>query len=155
MQLNRNVSQKNEAGRTGIAPVSPLLRRAPRFWVVTVDELSARAFMKEDSCLEPVEDIAPGRRPAKSGKKRGGLYAVPQDDDGEAFLRQAAAWLEESLRGNRFDRLIIVAPPHILGRLRKLLSVQVHGRIAAELSKDLPSREPGALRDVLKKFLWF
>jgi protein required for attachment to host cells len=40
---------------------------------------------------------------------------------------------------NLFDRLIIIAPPKILGQLRKAFHAEVVARIAAEIPKELTS----------------
>ena len=46
----------------------------------------------------------------------------------------------------RFDHLVLVAAPKILGDLRELLPKTVHGKIVAEINKDLtkiPTRDLG------------
>ncbi len=49
----------------------------------------------------------------------------------EALYRHAHA--------NRFEKLVIIAPPKILGNLRKAFHAEVAGRVAAEIPKELTS----------------
>lgn len=55
----------------------------------------------------------------------------------EEFAHEIASVLEKSAHGNRFEQLVVVAPPVVLGELRKSFSKTVTGRIVAEVSKDL------------------
>lgn len=60
------------------------------------------------------------------------------------FAREIAAVLETSAKAGRFDELVIVAPPVVLGELRKSLASQVTERVIADIDKDLtkhPVRE--------------
>ncbi len=41
------------------------------------------------------------------------------------------------MENEAFDRLVIVAPPQVLGALRGALSSTVRARVASEVSKDL------------------
>jgi protein required for attachment to host cells len=55
----------------------------------------------------------------------------------ERFANEIAEALYRHAHANLFDRLIIVAPPKILGQLRKACHAEVVTRIAAEIPKEL------------------
>jgi protein required for attachment to host cells len=63
-----------------------------------------------------------------------------------AFARDLSDHLEKAANEHRFDRLVLVAAPKALGDLRDLLPKTVHGKIVAEIDKDLtniPTRDLG------------
>jgi protein required for attachment to host cells len=63
-----------------------------------------------------------------------------------AFARDLSDHLEKAANEHRFDRLVLVAAPKALGDLRDLLPKAVHGKIVAEIDKDLtnvPTRDLG------------
>ena len=57
--------------------------------------------------------------------------------EAEHFTQELAALLEGGHGRNAFSRLVLVAPPHFLGMLRKLLSAPVSKRIVGTVDKDL------------------
>jgi protein required for attachment to host cells len=57
----------------------------------------------------------------------------------ERFASEIAAALYRSAHANEFQRLIIVAPPKVLGTLRKSLHKEVLDRVEAEVPKELAS----------------
>jgi protein required for attachment to host cells len=66
------------------------------------------------------------------------------------FARELSEHLEKAANERRFDRLVLVAAPKILGDLRVLLPKAVQGRIVAEINKDLtriPTRNLGGHLD--------
>ena len=82
----------------------------------------------------PPHDV---RQPARTDPQRYAEYA---------FARDLSDHLEKAANEHRFDRLILVAAPKALGDLRELLPKTVHGKIVAEIDKDLtnvPTRELG------------
>src|SRR5918995_970168 len=74
---------------------------------------------------------------------------IASDDRGRSFdsaARGLSDHLEKAANQHRFDRLVLVAAPKALGDLRELLPKTVHGKIVAEIDKDLtnvPTRELG------------
>jgi protein required for attachment to host cells len=58
-----------------------------------------------------------------------------------AFVKTIAEQLERARQAGEFDRLVIMAPPTVLGLLRKALPSLLLKSIAAEVDKDLV-REP-------------
>ncbi len=57
----------------------------------------------------------------------------------ERFANEIAKALYHHAHANLFERLIIIAPPKILGKLRKAFHPEVLERIAAEIPKELTS----------------
>jgi protein required for attachment to host cells len=53
------------------------------------------------------------------------------------FASQLAAMLANYAASKSFDRLVLVAPPAMLGDLRKVISPQVREKVIAEIDKDL------------------
>ena len=143
-----------------------------RTWVVIADGGRAKVFeshgpksdlahiddMDLEAELPPNRDILadrPGRVIESHGRAR---HAIENSTDPhKALKREFASMLGDSLAVSlakkRFDRLVIVAPPPVLGDLRDVLSKRVKARIVAELGKDLvktPRSElPRHLEDVL------
>jgi protein required for attachment to host cells len=64
----------------------------------------------------------------------------------ERFARRVAAEVEYARIAQRFDRLVVIAGPRMLGLLRKELSPQASKLIAAEISKDLLHADTDAIR---------
>jgi protein required for attachment to host cells len=69
------------------------------------------------------------------------------------FARDLAAVVERAATAKRFERLVLVAPPAALGRLRLALTQRTRRMIRAEIGKDLthiPFRElPAHLGEVI------
>ena len=55
----------------------------------------------------------------------------------ERFAGQLAQMLGNYAENKSFDRLVLVAPPTILGELRKALPSNAREKVAAEIDKDL------------------
>lgn len=55
------------------------------------------------------------------------------------FARKLAAQIEDEAWKDRFDRLVLVAPPRTLGELRAALGPCARGRLSGDLDKDLTS----------------
>lgn len=71
-----------------------------------------------------------------------------------AFVRTLVDLLSEGLKGDRFQKLVLVAPPAALGDLRRLMDDPLRKRVSAEVDKDLTKIElhdlPDHLRDVVR-----
>lgn len=94
---------------------------------------------------EPVNEYAdqPGRSYDSKGSgrhklepRKGGIA------QGDAFAKQLAEAMAKDHRKSLFDRLVLCAPPAMLGLLRKQLSAQVGETVVAEVSKDLVNIAP-------------
>jgi protein required for attachment to host cells len=81
----------------------------------------------------------PGRSFESVGETRH-AYEPPHDPHRElkrSFAAMLAAMLEEKLGQKSFDRVVLVAPPAMLGDLRSALSAPLRAAVYAELDKDL------------------
>lgn len=65
------------------------------------------------------------------------------------FAAELADVLYKAAHRNLFDKLIVVAPPQVLGDLRKHFHKEVQQRIVAELDKDLTNQPPYKIEQVL------
>ncbi len=72
--------------------------------------------------------------------------AVEQTDwhqlEKDRFAGEIAEALYKAAHAGRYDKLIVVAPPKVLGALRKAYHKEVSARLLAEVDKDLTNRPP-------------
>lgn len=102
--------------------------------------------MVDDIRLEgnpsPGRDLAadrPGRAFDRAGDGRHGMEpsTAPRAVEQERFAREITAVLDEAAQQQRYDRLVLVAPPKFMGLLRDRLPAGVALKVSAELTKDL------------------
>ena len=60
-------------------------------------------------------------------------HANPHDIDKEIFVEHLSDFINTANEQNTFDELIVVAPPHALGELRRGLNAKVHKKIKLEI----------------------
>ena len=127
-----------------------------RTWIVIADATRARIAVNDGpgSGVTPVPGLAfegrnlpgreimsdrPGRTFDSSGRGRHGKEprTGPREVEALRFLHDLAERLDEGRKQERYDRLVIVAPPKALGQLRQQLSAGVRDRITGALDKDL------------------
>jgi protein required for attachment to host cells len=134
-------------------------------WIVAADESRARILqvMDPERHLNEVEDLVnPAGRAkdrelqtdaeprfnghggvGKPGTARTGGPASDSERQGpvehsvRTFAREVGRYLDKARIAQRFDRLVLVAPPKFLGALRKELHKEVEKLVAEELPKDL------------------
>jgi protein required for attachment to host cells len=92
------------------------------------------------------ESAAPGVR--AMGREESAHERVAAD-----FARKLAATLTASRNGGRFDQLVIVADPHLLGLLRRAMDVPTSSRIKRTLPKNLAHVPTHAMHEHLKSVL--
>ena len=101
--------------------------------------------------LQEIMADKPGRAFDSVGKGRHamafGADAVREDE--LHFLQSLAERLEKEALADAYDRLILVAPPRVLGDLRPFLSKLVRKRIYEEIAKDLTQLPNDRLADHL------
>ena len=83
-------------------------------------------------------------RPGRSSAGLGVARSAMEEADWhylakERFAGELADALYRGAHASLFDRLVIIAPPKILGNLRKAFHPEVAERIAAEIPKELTS----------------
>jgi protein required for attachment to host cells len=81
----------------------------------------------------------PGRFPAGTMPARHAIEPRTDRHDYEklAFARDLATVIDRAAARGAFDRLVVVAPPAALGKLRTVLTPRTRALIAAEVAKDL------------------
>ena len=77
--------------------------------------------------------------------------ADPQDDAKAVFALDLANVLDKALNEHRFDRLILTAPPEMLGKIRNALTEQVKHRILHANDKDLTQLPDNELAERLTR----
>jgi protein required for attachment to host cells len=129
--------------------------RAKTTWVAAADGGKAMIFVNDGSDSAPALTILskdeldnpsarqqgtdrPGRRPDAGVGQRSALEATDWHELGkEQFVQDFAARLDRAAASGRFERLVLAAPPKVLGQLRAALSAATTQCIAAELGSDL------------------
>lgn len=96
---------------------------------------------------QDLESDRPGRvfnRAAVPGRRRGASARHATDGERsthqhvvEKFARRIADELRRAHAAGRFDRLVLVAAPAFLGRLRRVLPAEVRACVAATVTKDM------------------
>jgi protein required for attachment to host cells len=124
-------------------------------WIVAADDSRARVLQVTDRerHLTEIQDLVnpAGRAQDRElqtdaeprfNEARGG---PPSDAERQGavehsvrvFAREVGRYLDKARIAQRFDRLVLVAPPKFLGALRKELHKEVEKLVAEELPKDL------------------
>ena len=141
-------------------------------WILIADAASAHVVTSigKGSRLAKVDEFqlegttVPGRelaadRPGRSFDRAGdGRHGMeprtdPQEVEQERFARDVVGALEQADRRQRFDCLILVAPPSFMGLLRGLLPANLAGKVGGELTKDLTKVALHDLSDHLEPML--
>ena len=149
-----------------------MVMKSERTWVVIADGAHAKVlqFTPEKPRLEPVKDIAftidlpathdlVSDRPGRVFESHG--YAshakAPRSDPHRELKRslahKIADALQTSLADQRYEKLVLVAPPVTLGDLREALAKGVRACVTAELAQDLVKIPASQLQDHLADVL--
>jgi len=130
--------------------------QAVRTWALIADGSRARIFensghehawanvdgMIFTSGHSATFDLASGEQQAADGaagarRSQNEPHSDPYGDVKSRFARQLCDVLADGLERDAYQRLIIAAPPAMLGILRRTLSDKVRGRIVGEFDHDL------------------
>jgi len=133
-----------------------VMMKAAKTWVVIADGARGRiavnagpgkglkpAFKHEFAASHaPTSDLVsdrPGRYADGGASTSHGVEPRTDRHDYEKslFVRDIAMAVERGANRRAFERLVLVAPPAILGRLRKALKPRTRNMVAAEVGKDL------------------
>lgn len=125
-------------------------------WIVVADNAGARLFAHEGpgTGLKPINELShpAGRlhdrdigsdRPGRSFDRMGsGRHAMdprqtPREHENELFTRDIAKVLTEGRHQHRYQKLVLVAAPKVLGSLRAQLDDATSEAVMASLDKDL------------------
>lgn len=147
---------------------------SPTTWILTADGRKACVWewQGNDEPLRGVADLTletaetrgfsrdlrsdrPGRSFASADTRR--AMMEPHHDPHEyaklQFAHDVAAKVNMAHRGNRFKRLVVIAPPRILGALREDFSNGVKATVIGELDKDLMKADTGKILQHAQPFL--
>lgn len=133
-------------------------------WVVVADTRRVRIFETDRffSKLDEVHDLlnpraqleldARGRgREGPMGPRHGiEPKESPHEAELKALTQQLSQFLYQSFNAHRFDNMVLIAGPELLGCLRKTLDPQVQLKIARSINKDLSRCSTEELSDHLK-----
>ncbi len=142
-------------------------------WVVVADRSRARVFQTEGGLdqLQEVQDLlnpegrqdesefrhdAKGRYYGKGERYQAHTaepHVTKEIHDEEMFSREVSQLLDEGCDMQRYDTLVMIAPPQFLGMLRKQLSRRVEERITQQLGLELANWNAPQIRDYLKQHL--
>lgn len=149
-------------------------REYPVTWILLADGQSARGYecrngngattAVPDFTFEAAEthgfsrDLKsdkPGRAFATSGSRRAAIEPRkdPHQLAKEKFAERLAAALEKASGDGRFKRLVVVAPPRMLGALRRCFSPHLSEMVVGELAKDLNKLDPAMLAKQFRNLL--
>ncbi len=67
------------------------------------------------------------------------------------FAKEVAERIEAGRVNHEFEKLVLVAPPRMLGLLRQSLPAQSRALLAAEVPKDVVHQGPEAIREVVPR----
>jgi len=94
----------------------------------------------------------PGHNQSK-GNGHGSLVeqSDPKSYEALRFAKELAEALEAGRTGNRYERVVVVAPPQFLGQLNTHLNDRVRKLVSANLQKDYTKLDAKALLPALKE----
>ena len=141
-------------------------------WILVADSAQARILNAETakSALIEIKKInhpegrqhereltsdLPGRQ---TGGAKGSHHSVGGKDDVKEheiveFANELCKYLEEALNAQKFRQLIVIAPPHFLGHLRKKMNSNVAKLITLEIDKDIVKLDADEIRSHLPTYL--
>jgi protein required for attachment to host cells len=95
-----------------------------------------------------------GRRDGTGVGQRSAMETSDWHEFEEAhFVAELAGGLNRAAERGQFERLILVAPPKVLGQLRPALSGQVAGTLVAEIGSDLTKHPVDQIEQLVAKAL--
>lgn len=125
-------------------------------WVVVADGAHAKFFANEGPSRGLVEipnlelsqerhrtsDMVSDKRGRYSNEAGGGRHAFDPKEDLQHHVEHSFATkiiheLDQAAERKEFDRLVLVAPPKMLGEMRAVLPKRLKSKLAADLDRDL------------------
>ena len=115
-----------------------------------VDLVVERIFEQDNPATRDQGTDRPGRSIASPGVARSAMEEVDWHHIAkERFANELAEALYRHALANRFEKLIVIAPPKILGNLRKAFHPEVADRVTAEIPKVLTSHPISEIEKLL------
>jgi protein required for attachment to host cells len=99
------------------------------------------SFESENLPSREIMSDRPGRVHDRFGQHRHAAEprTDPQRHEKARFIHELAGHLQQAFNEQRFEALVLVAPPRVLGDLRAELPSQIYDRVIREETKDLTS----------------
>lgn len=95
---------------------------------------------------------APGRSMQSVGSARSSVETTDWHDLAEhRFAESVAEEVNEAVRAGACKEIVLVAPPKVLGDLRKSLNGETLKRVKGEVAKDLTHHRIGDIEEILGK----
>jgi protein required for attachment to host cells len=136
-------------------------------YIVVADAARARIFTREGRELSEQEDLfnAEGRLhegdlvtdlgsdvnnevPVRSSGSSG-EHDTAREHEVEFFAKQVVEYLQKARTDNRLDKLVLVASPRFLGRLRDNLDTATRDLVIGTLDKELTKASPDEIREAV------
>ena len=96
---------------------------------------------------------APGRAFASVGGARSAMGETDfHDQQEDRFAADAVALLNKRALANDYEKLIIVAPPAVLGEMRKHYHKALQERLVGEIGKDLTGHHPPDIEQAISQY---
>jgi protein required for attachment to host cells len=136
------------------------VKKTKTTWVVVADHRQARVLSNEGPGLGlyPVEGLTFSAHVPRNHRLV--TARLPPTKDGTGPVREAGRFMErisaaiaDAAGQRRYDRLVLIAPPHALGELRRALPERVQRLIVGELDSDLTRAPAEAIRERLDPFM--
>ena len=136
-------------------------------WVTVGDGQKALFFRNEGDATYPNLEIVqvleqdnpssreqgsdrPGRTHSSVGTARSAMQETNWHKlEKHRFAKDIADALYSAAHSGRYDKLVIAAPPMIMGDLRKAMHKEVSDKVVAEVSKDLTNMPPHEIEKIL------
>src|ERR1700712_1213817 len=98
-----------------------------------------------------IKSDGPGRASSGAGAGRSAFDEADfHQQEEDRFAAATAEMLNARALRNDYDALVLVAPPHMLGELRKHLHKEVERRLVAEVPKDLVNAPVAEIEKILQ-----
>ena len=115
-----------------------------------IDLVVERIFEQNNPAPRDQGTDRPGRSIAAPGVARSAMEEVDWHDLAkERFANETAEALYRHAHANRFEKLIVIAPPKVLGNLRKAFHAEVADRVVAEIPKEWTSHPISEIEKLL------
>ncbi len=142
-------------------------------WILVADACGARLFMTYDNgkSLHLLERFSHAQSRAmeaelvteRSGSGRSSAHSMPSIKQPRTAHKELEAvefatvlndYLLDAAQQQKFESLVLVAPPHFLGLLRAELNPALARMISATVTKDLIYMDDATIREHLAKDVW-
>lgn len=138
-------------------------------WLVIADSSNCRFYQYDkklkkvtlvkqlnhfESKLKGIDLVSDGPGHYKSSGATRGAYSpheTPKEAEFEKFARQIAQELLSSLNSNKYNNLILTAPPHMIGLIHQHLDKNVREAIIHDFNKDYTHIPEHEIFDVVQQ----